>query len=325
MPSMGDICISMRTTSGRLPSESSWAQASSASSPPPTSATTSRSGSPSRKACSPRRTTSWSSTTRILITPSDSIAVRSILLRDIDSYHGSPAGHAQDRKRCARLGGARAHRVEAVVAGVVDLHIEAGAVVSDLEGDCLAARSDVDPGPPRIRVLDDVRERLAADGEELGLGGRADRQPLLGPTNGHRQAFRVAERRGVPGERGDEPFVPRRAVQLEEEIAHLTLSAGGQLRDRVQGSRDRPTGIDPVLRELPLCRARVQHGREECLRDGVVEVAGDPVALFEGPLALTPPRLLELPQGPLPLADERPDEERRDRRDGNVELCAQRA
>src|SRR4029450_4314304 len=104
------------------------------------------------------------------------------------------------------------------------------------------------------------------------------------------------ERRGVPCKPADEPFVPNRSVQLEEEVAHLVLGAGGQLGDRGKGARNRAGGVGSIPPELALGGAGVEGGREERLRDGVVQVSGDPVALLEGPLTRAAPGPLE-PQG----------------------------
>src|SRR6187431_2378948 len=213
MPSIGAICRSMRTTSGARPSDSSCAQTSRASSPPPASATTSRSGSPSRNACSPRRTTSWSSTTSTRITGSGSMILCSVLAGHDDTHDRSPAGNAQNGQRGARLGSAGPHGFEAIVAGTIKLGVEAGAVVADLQRDGVTTRLDVDPGSLRRRMLDDVRERLPADGEELRFDSRAQGQALLRPADGDGEPFRVPERGGVAREARHEALLVARAVQ----------------------------------------------------------------------------------------------------------------
>ncbi len=153
---------------------------------------------------------------------------------------------------------------------------------------------------------------------------RGERQARLWAVHGDRQPLRGAHGRGVPGKAGHEPLVAGGAVELEEKNAHLSLRACSQLGDRTQGAGDRPLGIEPLFLEIPLRGARMENGREQRLRDGIVEFACDAVALRDRPVALPLLRLLELRDRTLPLADERPDEQRRERGDGDVELRAQR-
>ena len=242
-----------------------------------------------------------------------------------DTHDRSPAGNAPDGQRGARLRGARPHGFEAIVAGVIRLGVEAGAVVADLQRDGVATRLDVDPGPLGRRMLDDVRERLPADGEELRFDSRAQGQALLGPADGDGEPLRVPEGGGVAREAGHEALVLARAVQLGEKDAHLPLSACGQFRDRVQGAGDRPVGVEPLLLEIPLGGARMQERSRRAParpnREGRVRCGGAPRSR---PVSLPLLRLGERRDRALPLADEGADEQRRQRSHGDVELGAQR-
>src|SRR5215210_6978121 len=96
------------------------------------------SGSLSRKASNPRRTTSWSSTTS---TPMVS-SIRGPNRSDGDPHtHCRPDPHrAPDREPRADLGGAAVHRLQAEVPRVSCGWIEAAPVVADLHDDLLLLR-----------------------------------------------------------------------------------------------------------------------------------------------------------------------------------------
>ena len=94
----------------------------------------------------------------------------------------------------------------------------------------------------RLGVLLDIRERLPPDGEQLCLHSLGQREPrsrsrtsMVSPVESHAG--------GVPGERRDQPFMDRVAVQREDELAYLPLHAPGQVRDRAEGSSDAPGGL----------------------------------------------------------------------------------
>ena len=207
--------------------------------------------------------------------------------------------------------------------GVACSRVEATAVVADLDEH--APRSSLDANPRRARagVLHDVGERLAPDAEQLGLGAAREREAAVGPLHVDRQPIPVVEPRGVLGEGGDEPVLDGVAAQLEDERAHLALRAPRQLSDRGQGSPERAGRAHALLLDRLLGGAGVQSRREQRLGDGVVQIACDPVPLLDGLLALVPLRLGQLRGGPLALADDGAQEERRERRDGDVDLRAQ--
>src|SRR6185436_10196851 len=131
---------------------------SSACSAPSAAPTTSRSPSPSRKACSPRRTTSWSSTTRTPILSSGSGATGDTIAigRDLRADHGAPARRAVDCELPADLGRTAPHRLEPEVAGVPGGRVETEPVVADFDQDAVTRRLDADPRGRGVRVLHDV-------------------------------------------------------------------------------------------------------------------------------------------------------------------------
>src|SRR5215211_2060493 len=77
--------------------------------------------------------------------------------------------------------------------------------------------------------------------------------------------------------------------------AHLTLGAPRQLSDRVQVPADDDRLAAVAMPQRLLRRARVQHGREQGLGDGVVQVARDSVPLLRGALVLVELSLGQLP------------------------------
>src|SRR3954453_18424473 len=163
MPSTGSIWRSIRTTSGRRPSLSSAARRSSAWVPPAASPTTLRSGSVSRKAWSPRRTTAWSSTIRTWI------ALSSGPIRDTHSDPRALPRRALDRQLTPDPARAAAHGLKPEVPRVRCSRVEPHPVVSDLEDDLPRRAVDDDRSRACAGVLDDVGERLPDDSEELGL------------------------------------------------------------------------------------------------------------------------------------------------------------
>src|SRR4051812_47985863 len=171
----------MRTTCGRRPSVSSCARTSRASSPLAASPTTSMSGSPSRNAKSPRRTTAWSSTTSTRIASGRSGAIR--LHRQLDPHYGAASRRAQDLQVSADLLGPAPHRLEPEMAGMDRRRVESTAVVLDLDDHAEWIRLDPNPRGLGSRMLDDVGERLAADPVELRLGCPGERHPALGPVD----------------------------------------------------------------------------------------------------------------------------------------------
>ena len=162
-----------------------------------------------------------------------------------------------------------------------------------------------------------------ADAEQLGLGAARERKAAVGPLHVDRQPIPIVEPRGVLGEGGDEAVLDRVTAELEDERAHLALRAPRQLSDRAQGPPERAGRAHALLLDRLLGGAGVQGRREQRLGDGVVQIARDPVPLLDGLLALVPLRLGQLRGGPLALADDGAQEERRERRDGDVDLRAQ--
>src|SRR5688500_1995632 len=224
----------MRTTSGRCPSASIDASRSSAWPPPPASPTTSMSGSLSRNTSNPRRTTSWSSTTR---TAMDSSRVASIsglvrFRRDPDAYACSRSGCARDGKSPTDLRRTAAHRFQAEVTGMSAVRVEAAPVVTYLNDDLIPLSLDLDARHRRLGVPHDIRERLPADGEQLRFHLLGHGQPRRGSSDVDDQTVRSAQAGGVSRECANQAVVDRFPAQLEDQRADLALHAPREVRDR---------------------------------------------------------------------------------------------
>ena len=113
-------------------------------------------------------------------------------------------------------------------------------------------------------------------------------------------------------------------AELEDERAHLALRPAGEVADRAEGLGEGPGSAHALLLERALRGARVQDRGEQRLGDGVVQVARDPVPLLHRLLSLVALRLGQREGRPLALADDRAEEQRRERRHGDVELRAER-
>ena len=125
----------------------------------------------------------------------------------------------------------------------------------------------------------------------------AEREAALGRLHVDRQARRRSdEPRRLSDEGRHEPVLERVTAQLGDEVAHLGLRAERQLADRLQVPREPAVGARALLRERLLGGAGVQQRREQRLRDGVVQVARDPVALLHRLLALAALGLGQLPR-----------------------------
>src|SRR5438874_2045520 len=322
-PSSGSIFMSIRTTSGRLPSASRRSRASSASTPPSTSATMSRSGSLPRKASRPWRTTAWSSTMRIRIRRSSgSILSRS--QRRLDPYHSYVFGRAGDSEGGTDLVRAGLHRFEAVVAGLAALGVEAAAVITNLEMDGFLTHSNPDGGGRRVCVPDGVHERLAHDPEQLRLRAMGDRQAVDRPRDVDGELRLVRQLVCVLADGGHEPVLDRVLSELEDQPAHLRLGTPRELPDRGKCACDRARHADLVIPEGLLGRPRLQDRREKRLRDRVVEVPRNSVTLRERLPAFAALRLDERGGRLLALAQQRREQQRGQRDDADVELRPER-
>src|SRR3954454_4494849 len=182
----------MTITSGRRPSVSIVASRSSASAPPAACPTTSRSGSLPRNASNPRRTTSWSSTTRtpMVSSPRTSMSGRFPSGRHPDSHACPVAGRARDREPPTDLSRPASPRLQTEVTRMSVAGVEAAPVVRDLDNHLLPPSLDSDLRDAGSGVPDDIRERLASDGEQLRLHLLGHPQAGLGSTDLDRQAVR---------------------------------------------------------------------------------------------------------------------------------------
>src|SRR5215212_2414114 len=319
--------MSITTTWGRRPSPSSRASRSSASWPPPASATTSRSGSPSRKEKRPRLTTSWSSTTSTRMRSSSSAGMSCFRLsrRSLDADHGPLAGRARDLEVGVDLPRPAPHRLEPEPPGVTDRCVEPAPVVGDHHDHATVARVETDERGGRARVLRNVCERLTSDREQLSLGLDRQRQRLVRPLDLYLERRSGGQRRHGAREGGDEAVAHLVRAPLEDEPAHLALRAPRQLRDRAQALPQLRVSRVLFAVELPLGDSRVQHAREQRLRDGVVQVARDAAPVLERTVALAAPGRDQLGARALAVADGGAEEERGQGADEDVQLRVKRA
>src|SRR5829696_7223579 len=315
----------MTTTSGGRPSECMEASRSSASVPPPAVPTTSISGSPARNATNPRRTTSWSSTTSTWMasSPAGSISGPIRFRRDADSYQCPRPRRSRDGEPPSDLSSTASHRVEAEVTGMSGGRVKAPPVVADLQDDLAVLSVDMNVCRARPGVLLDVCERFSSDGEQLCFNELGQRKVLLGPPDVDGKPVRSPETGRVSGKRRDQPVVDGVAVQVEDQRAHLALNPPAQVRNCTEGAADAAGWIAALLDQSLLGRACVQYPREEGLRHGIVEISSDATAFLRRPFALIPACVGQLPGGSFPFADDAAHEQRRQRRDPDVELRAQ--
>src|SRR4029079_3960155 len=109
--------------------------------------------------------------------------------------------------------------------------IEAAAVVGDLEEDAIGV--DVDPNGRvrRARMLDDVRQGLTADREELRLGVARDREAPRRALDADGERRPVAAVLRALVQRGHEPVLDRISPKLVDEASHLALRRPRPLAD----------------------------------------------------------------------------------------------
>ena len=143
----------------------------------------------------------------------------------------------------------------------------ADAVVGDLDHDAAVDGGDADVHRSRLRVLDDVRDRLGDD----VVRGRLDRrgQPLRGQVELDRQRRprgQAFERRAqaAVGEHGGMDAA-RELAQLLERLRQLLARAHEQLVGRIR-----------IARQLRLRQPQRQRERDQPLLRAVVEVALEP-------------------------------------------------
>ena len=156
------------------------------------------------------------------------------------------------------------------MARVSPVGIEAAAVVGDLEEDAVGIDVHPDGRVRRASVLDDVRQGLTADREQLRLGVARDRQvpDRALDSNGERRSLAAVLRTFV--QRRHEPVLDGIPPKLVDEASHLALRCPRQLPDSCETpGRAAPTGPPAVAQRL-LCRPRLQNRREQSLGDGVV-------------------------------------------------------
>ena len=89
--------------------------------------------------------------------------------RDPDAHGSTEPGPARDREPPPDLGCAAPHRVQAEVAGMSCAWVEPLSVVADLHQDLPVPSLHPHERSGGLGVLDDIGQRLAPDGEELGF------------------------------------------------------------------------------------------------------------------------------------------------------------
>src|ERR687886_2175374 len=259
MPSNPGITTSITTTSGPSSRACRIAAAPSSASP-----TTSTSGSTSRKRRSPWRTTAWSS------------AIRTRII-DLQLDRRPFAGFRADAQRAADRLRPLAHRDQAEVPPRLRaLRVEPGAVVLDGDDEPAALAARRDAHVLRRGMLERVADRLLRDPEDLPLElgvnlDAVERKLDVDAVHPPQDVDVLLERDGEPV--GDDVARP----ELEDQRAHL-----------VHRGADELAHLDELLlRALGLGvdeeRGRVggERDAEERLVDGVVELAREPVPLFD--------------------------------------------
>src|SRR5690606_4047080 len=249
--------------------------ASIASSPVPASPTTVMSSSASRRARSPARRTTWSSARTMRIGSGIGLSLRS---RDHDGDLGAGAGPALDVDAASDVGGALLQAEGAETAAVLGHRlgdVEAAPVVADAGLDEPRPDAHAQLDASRVRVAHDVGERLLeyAVERELGLGREPSGDRRQVAHDGDTRRLRERARVRLDGRREAE-HVERRRAQPARDAADLLRGGADRLADLVQ------------VREALLLGARAageaepDAERRERLRDPVVQLAGDPLALL---------------------------------------------
>src|SRR3990170_3007573 len=154
--------MSMITTSGwawRAILTASWAV--------PASPTTAKPGRRSRSVRRPMRTTSWSSTMRMLTVPSGMALFSHAAQGEFDPHLGAAPGDALHGEAGAQATGALLHVAEpAPVGWPFRARVEADAVVSDLQPYRMGGRRQLHAERGRLGVAGHVAQRLLGDAEQ---------------------------------------------------------------------------------------------------------------------------------------------------------------
>src|SRR3990172_4601087 len=154
--------MSMITTSGwawRAILTASWAV--------PASPTTAKPGRRSRSVRRPMRTTSWSSTMRMLTVPSGMALFSHAAQGEFDPHLGAAPGDALHGEAGAEATGALLHVAEAAPVGrPLRSGIEADAVVGDLQPDGTGSCGQTDTKGGGLGVTGHVAHRLLGDPEQ---------------------------------------------------------------------------------------------------------------------------------------------------------------
>src|SRR3989304_5152680 len=151
--------MSMITTSGwawRAILTASWAV--------PASPTTAKPGRRSRSVRRPMRTTSWSSTMRMLTVAPGIGLFSHVAQGKFEPHLGAASRHALHGEAGAQAAGALLHVAEAApVAGPFGVRVEANAIVGDLQPHRMGSRRQLHAERGRLGVPGHVAQRLLSD------------------------------------------------------------------------------------------------------------------------------------------------------------------
>ena len=204
----------------------------------------------------------------------DALAQQQRVLADHDAHGITPrtrrpaAGRAVDLERAVERGEPVGHPAQAGAGGRIGA---AAAVVGDLDRQHAVGERDAHVGAGRLRVADDVGQRLG--GEEVRGGLDRRRAALLG----RRTRGRPAATRGGPAcaarGRGRARSAPRDGCRARARAARRWPAAAPRARPRAA----RRFGSSPFWMHL-----QVQPDREQAALRAVVEVALEPAARLVG-------------------------------------------
>src|SRR3990170_6322985 len=287
-PLQTGIWISISTTSGLEDRTCSTAINPSEASP-----TTSKPSWSSRRARSPFRKRSWSSTRSIRT----GVMVLSLRQRQEYPYRRPAAGAGFDLQPPADPLHSLPHGAQAETRAVLvqNDRIEAAALVLNAYADLARLTGDADPGPIRLGVLADVGQGLLDDPDQLHLRFRRElrRRVTLYLKLGGDAGLTSELLEVLPQRANDSPSGRDRLPKAEDRLAdvHIRLVGEGRhLREFIIGA-GRLSAIKVALRRL---RFKVKVAQD--LGEAIVHLLGQPLPLLQHrhvPLLLQQPRVVD--------------------------------
>ena len=203
--------------------------------------------------------------------------------------------------------------------------VEAPPVVADLENDLVLpspTRTCAVLAPACFWTFASASRPMAnswvSTNSESASRGPGPRTSMLSPSELPRPVACLASAATSPSWTGS-----RCSSKMSERISLCTLLVRSALvaRDRLT----RPEGSAPSCSQSLLRGACMQYRREQGLRYRIVEISSYPPPFLHRPCALRSAGFGELPGGSFPLAHQGAQEQRRQRRDPDVQLRAERA